>query len=41
MSTLAPAAGGGLLSLILFHQSFSLCFVGVIMLFGIVQMVLF
>lgn len=37
MSTLAPAAVGGLLSLILFHQSFSLyAFVGVIMLFGIV-----
>lgn len=37
MSTLAPAAVGGLLSLILFQQSFSLyAFVGVIMLFGIV-----
>lgn len=37
MSTLAPAAVGGLLSLILFNQSFSLyAFVGVIMLFGIV-----
>lgn len=37
MSTLAPAAVGGLLSLILFNQSFSLyAFVGIIMLFGIV-----
>jgi HAE1 family hydrophobic/amphiphilic exporter-1 len=37
MSTLAPAAVGGLLSLIIFNQSFSLyAFVGVIMLFGIV-----
>lgn len=37
MSTLAPAAVGGLLSLIAFNQSFSLyAFVGVIMLFGIV-----